>query len=183
MPSFPLDAILSHWSKLFEDFSTSSYDFYDAVEEGLARRKIPEAKTAMVQWSEGGVLSPNREYLRIEGNFRLVARSSMRVTFGEPDDAVAKSAVSLNRCRGRHLPLARRAGEERGGRGLRLDRDMGSRGPARAISRPDSASRRRPSLRAIGVRLNVATYWYYTTNTSLQENVLTRHRPGCMPPM
>jgi hypothetical protein len=59
---------LSHWSKLFEEFSAASYDFYDAVEAGLARRKVPEARTAMVQWSEGGVLSPNGEYLRIEGS-------------------------------------------------------------------------------------------------------------------
>ncbi|MEK7315657.1 MAG: hypothetical protein AAB011_05715 [Candidatus Eisenbacteria bacterium] len=68
MKSAPLDSILSHWSKLFEDFSTSSYDFYDAVEEGLARRKLPEARTSMVRWTEGGVLSPDREYLRIEGS-------------------------------------------------------------------------------------------------------------------
>jgi hypothetical protein len=68
MKSAHLDSILSHWSKLFEDFSTSAYDFYDAVEEGLARRQVPEGKTAMIRWSEGGVLSPNREYLRIEGS-------------------------------------------------------------------------------------------------------------------
>ena len=62
-----LDSILSHWSKLFEDFSTDAYAFYDAVEAGLARRKLPEGKTRMVQWSEGGVFAPDREYLRIEG--------------------------------------------------------------------------------------------------------------------
>lgn len=38
------DQILSHWSKLLEDFPTDTYGFYDAVEEGLARRKPPEGK-------------------------------------------------------------------------------------------------------------------------------------------
>lgn len=38
------------------------------MDEGLARRKVPEGRTAKVKWSEGGVLSPDREYLRIEGS-------------------------------------------------------------------------------------------------------------------
>jgi hypothetical protein len=68
MREFPLDNVLSHWSKLIEDFNTSSEDFYKSVDAALERRKIHDAVTRHIQWSEGGVLSPNREYFRIEGS-------------------------------------------------------------------------------------------------------------------
>ena len=68
MPQSPLEYVVAHWSKLFEDFNTSSDKFYDAVGEALARRDLPDAPTRRIQWTEGGVLSPNREYFRIEGS-------------------------------------------------------------------------------------------------------------------
>lgn len=68
MSQSPLEYVLAHWSKLIENFSTSSDDFYDAVEASLERRQLPEVGFRSVEWSEGGVLSPNREYLRIEGS-------------------------------------------------------------------------------------------------------------------
>ncbi len=68
MAQSPLEYVVAHWSKLFENFSASSDKFYDAVGEALARREIPNAPTRRIQWSEGGVLSPNREYFRIEGS-------------------------------------------------------------------------------------------------------------------
>lgn len=67
MPQSPLEDVVSHWHKLIENFQTSSTSFYEAVEQALERRKIPELKTSRVDWNEGGVLSPRREYLRIQG--------------------------------------------------------------------------------------------------------------------
>jgi hypothetical protein len=64
----PLEYVVAHWSKLFENFNTSSGQFYLAVGAALKRREIPDAPRYRVHWSEGGVLSPNREYLRIEGS-------------------------------------------------------------------------------------------------------------------
>jgi hypothetical protein len=66
--SQPLNDILSHWSKLIENFNTDSEGFYTAVDAALERRKIHDALTRHIQWSEGGILSPNREYFRIEGS-------------------------------------------------------------------------------------------------------------------
>jgi len=63
-----LENVISHWSKLIENFNTSSEDFYQSVDAALERRKIHDALTRHIQWSEGGVLSPNREYFRIEGS-------------------------------------------------------------------------------------------------------------------
>lgn len=68
MRSFPLDSILSHWSKLYEGMDASSDEFYDAVMDGLERRRLPETRIRRIEWAEGGVLSPSREYLRIEGS-------------------------------------------------------------------------------------------------------------------
>jgi len=64
MPQSPLEDVLSHWSKLIENFNTDSQAFYTAVDAALERRKIHDALTRHIQWSEGGVLSPNREYFR-----------------------------------------------------------------------------------------------------------------------
>jgi hypothetical protein len=62
-----LENVVTHWSKLIENFTTTSLGFYGSVEEALGRRKIPGLKTTRVDWQEGGVLSPRREYLRITG--------------------------------------------------------------------------------------------------------------------
>ncbi len=68
MAQSPLEDVLAHWSKLVENFNTSSEDFYDAVVAALERRKIHDALTRHIQWGVGGVLSPNREYFRVEGS-------------------------------------------------------------------------------------------------------------------
>lgn len=59
---------LAHWNQLIENFHTSPREYYDAVEQALDRRRIPGFKTSHVRWSEGGLLSPNREYLRVTGD-------------------------------------------------------------------------------------------------------------------
>jgi hypothetical protein len=68
MAQAPLENVVTHWHKLFENLQTSAMDFYAAVELGLNSRKIPGLKISRVKWSEGGVLSPDREYLRAEGD-------------------------------------------------------------------------------------------------------------------
>ncbi len=57
--------VLSHWHTLFENFSTSTQDFYGAVEEAVRERKLPDIEISRVLWSEGGIGSAQREYLRI----------------------------------------------------------------------------------------------------------------------
>jgi hypothetical protein len=59
------DGVLSNWHTLFEDFSTSTQDFYTAVEEAIARRNLPEVKVSRILFIEGHIGSPAREYLRV----------------------------------------------------------------------------------------------------------------------
>lgn len=68
MPQAPLESVVAHWHKLFNGFNTSSDDFYARVVLTLREREVPGFKTSRVTWKEGGVLSPNREYLRISGD-------------------------------------------------------------------------------------------------------------------
>lgn len=57
--------VLSHWYKLLEDFQMSSMEFYAAVEEAVKRRAVPNIEISRVEWSEGGLFTAKREYLRI----------------------------------------------------------------------------------------------------------------------
>ena len=67
MAANQLENVVSHWHKLIENFQTTSTGFYDAVEKALLSRKLPDLLTSRVEWNEGGVLSPRREYLRVHG--------------------------------------------------------------------------------------------------------------------
>jgi hypothetical protein len=68
MPRNPDGLVLSNWHTLFEDFSTSSQEFYLAVEEAVRERKLPEISLSRERFSEGGIGSAQREYLRIRRN-------------------------------------------------------------------------------------------------------------------
>jgi len=68
MHSQSMEGVVSHWSNLIQGLSASSDQFYAAVAQGLKRREIPDARIRRVEWNEGGVLSPKREYLRIEAS-------------------------------------------------------------------------------------------------------------------
>jgi hypothetical protein len=57
--------VLSHWYKLVEGFQTSTFDFYDSVEEAIARRKIPDVEISRVEYGEEGMISARRMYLRV----------------------------------------------------------------------------------------------------------------------
>lgn len=61
----PLSNVLGHWSKLIENFQTSTLDYYAAIEAALAQRQIPGIKTSRVDFRESSVLSAKREYLRV----------------------------------------------------------------------------------------------------------------------
>lgn len=66
MSRSPTERVVSHWQKSFSDFQTPSREFYDAVETALDRRAIPGLTVSRVRWREGGVLSPDRDYLRVK---------------------------------------------------------------------------------------------------------------------
>src|SRR5437867_3559896 len=66
MSAAPLDAVMSHWSKLFEGFQTAPLPFYSAVEAAIARRQIPDVATERIEYKEGGLVSARREYLRVK---------------------------------------------------------------------------------------------------------------------
>lgn len=58
--------IISHWSTMIEGLDASPKEFFEAVEQVLAAKELPDAKTSRINWSEGGILSQKREYLRIK---------------------------------------------------------------------------------------------------------------------
>ena len=59
-------SVTSHWGHLLENFSFSSNEFYQRVEKALQRRDVPQLTATRVVWNEGGLLSPRREYLRVQ---------------------------------------------------------------------------------------------------------------------
>jgi hypothetical protein len=59
------DEIIDYSYYFFEDFQTSVSEFYKSVEEALKARKVPDLEIQRLTWSEGGLLSANRLYLRL----------------------------------------------------------------------------------------------------------------------
>jgi len=58
--------IISHWSKLIENFQTSPLGFYDLVEQAIKKREVPETEISKVEHHEGGIFAAKREYLRVQ---------------------------------------------------------------------------------------------------------------------
>ncbi len=58
--------ILGHWYHLIDGLQQSSQDFYAALDQEIASRTMPKTKTSNVSFSEGGVLSAKRLYLRVQ---------------------------------------------------------------------------------------------------------------------
>lgn len=54
-----------HWSTLVEGLEASPQECYAAIEEAIERREIPGARTSRVTYNEGGFLSADRIYLRV----------------------------------------------------------------------------------------------------------------------
>ena len=57
--------VLSHWYAPVPNFSASTADFYTAVEKELKAQKVPGLAISRVELSEGGILTDNRQYLRM----------------------------------------------------------------------------------------------------------------------
>ena len=55
--------LISHWHHFVENFNTSTIDFYGGLEEVLLAKEAP-VKPSRLDWSEGGILSAKRQYLR-----------------------------------------------------------------------------------------------------------------------
>ena len=59
------DKVLDHWISFAEALILPPQEFYAAVEQELASRKIPSMEVSRVEHAEGGVLSEKRLYLRM----------------------------------------------------------------------------------------------------------------------
>lgn len=57
--------MLEHWISFAEEFQFSPLEFYAAVEKELQTRKVPGLAMSRVDFSEGGLLSDKRVYLRM----------------------------------------------------------------------------------------------------------------------
>jgi hypothetical protein len=71
----------AHWSTLVEGLQTSPQECYAAIEEAIRRREIPGARTSRVTYQEGGPLSAERIYLRVER--KLLAFDICAAPFGK----------------------------------------------------------------------------------------------------
>src|SRR4051794_37547329 len=54
-----------HWYVPLLDFRISTQEFYSAIEKELDERKVPDLEVARVEFAEGGLLSAQRQYLRL----------------------------------------------------------------------------------------------------------------------
>jgi hypothetical protein len=57
--------ILDDWIYSAEGLSISGQDFYASIEKRLAGQKIPELEVSRVEFAQGGLLSNQRQYLRL----------------------------------------------------------------------------------------------------------------------
>lgn len=57
--------VLNHEATYLEDFSISPGDLYKAIEAEIAAKQLPDIEVSRVFFREGGLLSADREYLRV----------------------------------------------------------------------------------------------------------------------
>lgn len=62
----PVSDVISHWSHFFQSFALSSDAFYADLEKTLKSHEMPNSAILRTRHKEGGMLSANREYLRIK---------------------------------------------------------------------------------------------------------------------
>jgi len=60
------DEVHDHTYYLVPNFHFSSGDFYTSIQKELDARKVPGLEISRIELSEGGLLSDNREYLRLK---------------------------------------------------------------------------------------------------------------------
>jgi len=63
---FPKEQVHQHWYSLVDDLEYVTDEFYALVEKELELRKVPGLEVCRIDLSEGGPLSPKREYLRLK---------------------------------------------------------------------------------------------------------------------
>src|SRR5437588_7559438 len=57
--------VIRHWYTLIPGFISSTQEFYTSVENELKTRQVPGLEISRVDFSEGGLLSDKRTYLRM----------------------------------------------------------------------------------------------------------------------
>ncbi|MGH8337407.1 MAG: hypothetical protein ACRETL_11440 [Gammaproteobacteria bacterium] len=57
--------VISHWHHSVEALSTSTLEYYAAVEKALRDKQVPDLRIERTTFSEHGILSAKREYLRV----------------------------------------------------------------------------------------------------------------------
>lgn len=62
----PKEEVISHWYVPIDHFDYSSVDFYEKIEAALESRKVPGLEISREEFSEGGLLSDKRLYLRLK---------------------------------------------------------------------------------------------------------------------
>ena len=67
MPGFKSkkDEVLNHWISFADNFSFPSQEFYQSLEKELTLRKVPGLEISQVAYTEGGLFSEQRVYLRL----------------------------------------------------------------------------------------------------------------------
>ena len=60
--------IETHRHHYFDDLQLSSKKFYELVEETINSRKYPKVQCSRTSFSEGGLFSEKREYLKVKRN-------------------------------------------------------------------------------------------------------------------
>ena len=58
--------VIEHWFTLIPSQQFSSNEFYAAIETEIKAQKVPALDISRIEVSEGGLLSDNREYLRMK---------------------------------------------------------------------------------------------------------------------
>lgn len=59
------DVVLAHWYNRFDTFSFSTQEFYERLTAELQRRQMPTVSMDRIGLAEGGLLSAQRDYLRV----------------------------------------------------------------------------------------------------------------------
>jgi len=67
----PASFHLSRWHRLFGGLQESSQKVYAAIEEQVQKQNIPDVKLSRVTYSEKGIFSAKREYLRVKRQGRI----------------------------------------------------------------------------------------------------------------
>jgi len=58
--------VLSNWHQLFHRVQFSSQEFYEVLEQVIKEKELQRLRISRTAYSEGGILSPRREYVRVQ---------------------------------------------------------------------------------------------------------------------